>query len=167
MSARTLLSGLTRGIHVELLSVARSLFLKDRALGEDYCWIFLVRAFSDLRYHKSMRDFFAIRMKYIFSTSTFQTPTFQTPILLVNLILFLSLFCSLFSLEMGSSWRNEPPYCHQEFGSVEESSSKMYSASCHCGRVRYNVRGEPESSKLCHCRGCQQLHGAPFEWVSK
>lgn len=125
-----------------------------------------MRAFSDLRYHKSMRDFFAIRMKSIFSTSTFQTPTFQTPILLVNLILFLSLFCSLFSLEMGSSWRNEPPYCHQEFGSVEESSSKMYSASCHCGRVRYNVRGEPESSKLCHCRGCQQLHGAPFEWVS-
>jgi hypothetical protein len=34
------------------------------------------------------------------------------------------------------------------------------------GGVKYQVRGEPESSKLCHCRGCQLLHGAPFEWVS-
>ena len=68
---------------------------------------------------------------------------------------------------MGSSWRNEQPY-QQDFGSTNEqelSSSVIYSAACHCGQVRYDVRGEPESSKLCHCRDCQQLHGAPFEWV--
>jgi len=25
---------------------------------------------------------------------------------------------------------------------------------------------DPLDSKLCHCRDCQKLHGAPFEWVS-
>ena len=42
----------------------------------------------------------------------------------------------------------------------------VYQASYHCGRVKYEVRGDPLNSKLCHCRGCQKLHGAPFEWVS-
>jgi hypothetical protein len=46
------------------------------------------------------------------------------------------------------------------------TSAKVYDASCHCRRVRYQVCGDPESSKLCHCHGCQKLHGAPFEWVS-
>ena len=64
-------------------------------------------------------------------------------------------------------WREEPPY-NQEFGAVKGTaiSDADYTASCHCGRVRYHVRGDPESTKFCHCRGCQQLHGAPFEWVS-
>ena len=46
------------------------------------------------------------------------------------------------------------------------NSSEQYSASCHCGRVTYVVEGEPEDAKLCHCKGCQELHGAPFEWVA-
>lgn len=51
--------------------------------------------------------------------------------------------------------------------SVGESSTiEKYTASCFCGRVKYQTRGTPVSSKLCHCRGCQVLHGAPFEWVA-
>ena len=46
------------------------------------------------------------------------------------------------------------------------STATHYKASCYCGRVRYRVRGEPLSAKLCHCRGCQLFHGAPFEWVA-
>jgi hypothetical protein len=64
-------------------------------------------------------------------------------------------------------WRNEPPY-KQEFDQAGEDTSSAkasYRASCFCRRVQYEVRGEPESAKLCHCRGCQLLHGAPFEWV--
>ena len=76
------------------------------------------------------------------------------------------------------SWREESPYGRQ-FGDEAQKGGddditatttltniNYYNASCYCGRVRYQVRGEPESAKFCHCRGCQQLHGAPFEWVS-
>jgi len=68
-------------------------------------------------------------------------------------------------------WRDEHPY-GPEFGDPASPQTGgavavvYYQASCHCGRVRYEVRGDPVSSKLCHCRGCQVLHGAPFEWVS-
>ena len=78
----------------------------------------------------------------------------------------------------SSSWKEESPYGRQ-FGEesqkddvdddIKETTTtaiNYYNASCYCGRVKYQVRGEPESAKFCHCRGCQQLHGAPFEWVS-
>lgn len=85
---------------------------------------------------------------------------------------------------MTSSWRTKSPYSDKFIGSdsVEPSAGPMslktmpplpslsssvtFDATCFCGRVRYQVSGEPESSKLCHCHGCQKLHGAPFEWVS-
>jgi hypothetical protein len=72
------------------------------------------------------------------------------------------------------SWKELPPY-HNNFSQVCDQKTSMsqenetinfYNASCYCGRVQYEVQGEPISSKLCHCRGCQMLHGAPFEWVS-
>jgi len=72
---------------------------------------------------------------------------------------------------MASNWRNLPPY-HYDFSDAAASSltctqnPTIYSASCYCGRVKYQVRDNPVSAKLCHCRGCQQLHGAPFEWVA-
>ena len=54
--------------------------------------------------------------------------------------------------------QHEAPYCHQP-------GSAKYSASCYCGAIRYEVLSDPETAKLCHCRGCQKLHGAPYEWV--
>ena len=70
----------------------------------------------------------------------------------------------------SSNWRENPPY-QAHFSApppsiTEASTKKIYSASCFCGRVQYQVLGDPMSSKLCHCRGCQMLHGAPFEWVA-
>lgn len=41
-----------------------------------------------------------------------------------------------------------------------------YSARCRCGAVRYEVRAEPVDAKLCHCRDCQVLHGAPMQWAA-
>lgn len=41
-----------------------------------------------------------------------------------------------------------------------------YRAACFCGRVRYEVSAEPVDAKICHCRGCQTLHGAPMQWAA-
>merc|ERR1712087_830997 len=91
---------------------------------------------------------------------------------------------------MTSSWSQQSPYSDQfgpavddvvtsttttttddHDGDDDDDDKKLpgvviYPASCYCSRVKYHVRGDPESSKFCHCRGCQQLHGAPYEWVS-
>ena len=64
-------------------------------------------------------------------------------------------------------WRNEHPY-RAAFGAADATGQPptVYRASCYCGRVSYRTRGDPLDSKLCHCRGCQRLHGAPLEWVA-
>ena len=41
-----------------------------------------------------------------------------------------------------------------------------YQARCHCGEVRYEVGADPVDAKICHCRTCQQLHGAPMQWAA-
>jgi hypothetical protein len=40
-----------------------------------------------------------------------------------------------------------------------------YRASCHCGGVIYRATAEPVDAKICHCRVCQKLHGAPMQWA--
>jgi len=41
-----------------------------------------------------------------------------------------------------------------------------YRAACFCGQVRYEVSADPVDAKLCHCRACQTLHGAPMQWAA-
>ena len=41
-----------------------------------------------------------------------------------------------------------------------------YEASCHCGAVRYGVSADPVDAKICHCRMCRKLHGAPMQWAA-
>lgn len=41
-----------------------------------------------------------------------------------------------------------------------------YRAQCHCGAVHYEVSADPVDAKLCHCRECQVLHGAPMQWAA-
>ncbi|KAJ5272352.1 hypothetical protein N7478_007477 [Penicillium angulare] len=61
-------------------------------------------------------------------------------------------------------WKHRPPYHIQgeeEFGPVK------WEGSCQCGKITYALKRErPLNSKFCHCRGCQVLHGAPFQWAS-
>ena len=35
-------------------------------------------------------------------------------------------------------------------------------ASCSCGRLRVEVRGEPTRVSVCHCRACQRRTGSVF-----
>jgi len=48
----------------------------------------------------------------------------------------------------------------------DASFTALYSAHCHCAAVRYEVRADPVDAKLCHCRDCQVLHGAPMQWAA-
>jgi len=63
-----------------------------------------------------------------------------------------------------NEWKSRAPY------SIHESNDKfnaIYEASCHCGRVKYELsRKEPLDSKLCHCTTCQTQHAAPFQWAA-
>jgi hypothetical protein len=61
-------------------------------------------------------------------------------------------------------YTRRPPYLLQplqEFGEVK------WHAQCQCGQVKYALRRErPLNAKFCHCRQCQVLHGAPFQWAA-
>lgn len=59
-------------------------------------------------------------------------------------------------------WKHRPPYQIQD---LEEFGEVKWRAHCHCGQVSYTLRREKAlNAKFCHCRGCQVMHGAPFQW---
>ncbi|KAL0571512.1 hypothetical protein V5O48_010446 [Marasmius crinis-equi] len=62
-------------------------------------------------------------------------------------------------------WRTRHPYHPSLSGNA--AFEKKYEGSCHCGRVRFWLsRDRPLAAKYCHCRDCQVLHGAPFQWAA-
>ena len=70
----------------------------------------------------------------------------------------------IMSSNTNTSWHNEPPYQIQppdQFGPVH------WTARCQCGLITYKINRErPLDAKYCHCRTCQALHGAPFQWAA-
>lgn len=38
----------------------------------------------------------------------------------------------------------------------------MRTGRCHCGKLRYQVTGEPVTVSLCHCTDCRRASGAPM-----
>jgi hypothetical protein len=38
----------------------------------------------------------------------------------------------------------------------------MYTGSCLCGAVRYEIRGQVDRTSKCWCKMCQKQHGAAF-----
>ena len=38
----------------------------------------------------------------------------------------------------------------------------MLQGSCLCGKVRYEVRGEPQAMYYCHCGTCRKANGSAF-----
>ena len=59
--------------------------------------------------------------------------------------------------EGQQSWKKRPPY---RIHDPNEHFKARYEASCHCGKVQYQLsREEPLDSKLCHCTTCQSQHG--------
>lgn len=54
-----------------------------------------------------------------------------------------------------------------DFASVTDARFvAKHRAQCHCGGVRFEYRADPLDAKLCHCRDCQRLHGAPMQWAA-
>ena len=39
--------------------------------------------------------------------------------------------------------------------------SRLFSGGCQCGRVRYEVEGDPIVVALCHCTMCRRANAAP------
>lgn len=61
-------------------------------------------------------------------------------------------------------WKKRAPY---RIHDSNEHFKHRYEASCHCGKVEYELsREEPLDSKLCHCTTCQTQHAAPFQWAA-
>ncbi len=55
----------------------------------------------------------------------------------------------------------------EKYGSIEDVNfTAKYRASCFCNAVEYEVRADPVDAKICHCLGCQKLHGAPMQWAA-
>ena len=48
----------------------------------------------------------------------------------------------------------------------DKAFTAKYRASCHCQAVQYEVSAEPVDAKICHCKVCQTLHGAPMQWAA-
>lgn len=58
--------------------------------------------------------------------------------------------------EVNEEWKKNAPYKIHEEGSFDA----RYDASCHCGKVKYQLsREKPLDAKYCHCTTCQRLHG--------
>jgi len=66
--------------------------------------------------------------------------------------------------ENVAEWKNRAPY---RIHDSNENFHALYDASCHCGKVKYQLsREKPLDSKLCHCTTCQTQHAAPFQWAA-
>jgi len=54
-----------------------------------------------------------------------------------------------------------------EYASLADTHFKVkYRTSCYCHAVEYEVGADPVDAKICHCKACQKLHGAPMQWAA-
>ncbi|KAL0934846.1 uncharacterized protein CTRU02_209437 [Colletotrichum truncatum] len=68
----------------------------------------------------------------------------------------------------NEDWKTQAPYLPPDQATPEgEPFEKVMRGECHCGQVSYWLRRDrPLASKFCHCRDCQKMHGAPFQWAA-
>lgn len=65
----------------------------------------------------------------------------------------------------SEQWKFEAPYRIHE---SSETFDVKYTASCHCGKVQYQLKREaPLDSKFCHCVDCQVQHGMYSSMLDK
>jgi len=62
--------------------------------------------------------------------------------------------------EDEEDYMNKPPY-HWE----SDKFVAKYTSECLCKNVAFEVHGDPVDAKHCHCKSCQKMHGAPFQWA--
>ncbi|KAK1977786.1 Mss4-like protein [Colletotrichum cereale] len=65
-------------------------------------------------------------------------------------------------------WKTEAPYVPPGKSHPHgDSFQKKIRGACQCGQVSYWLqKDKPLSSKYCHCKDCQKMHGAPFQWAA-
>ena len=62
------------------------------------------------------------------------------------------------SKEMSApKWQDKDPY------KLSKDFKIKHSGRCDCGRVEIHCQTDPLDVKICHCYGCQKLHGAPMQ----
>lgn len=44
----------------------------------------------------------------------------------------------------------------------QDAAVEALAGGCRCGRLRYQVLGQPQAVNCCHCRDCQRLSGSAF-----
>jgi len=66
--------------------------------------------------------------------------------------------------DKNESWKSMPPYGGHNLS--DKSSLFYYKGACHCQSVKFEVRAPPVDAKICHCKDCQTLHGAPMQWAA-
>ena len=66
------------------------------------------------------------------------------------------------TLSSAPAYLSEAPYCNPLGG----DAPVLARGACHCGAVAFEATGWPVDAKLCHCRDCQRLHGAPYQWAA-
>ncbi|KAI0360094.1 hypothetical protein OH77DRAFT_1509296 [Trametes cingulata] len=57
---------------------------------------------------------------------------------------------------------HKPPYAWKP---KDDAFKAKYYSQCWCGNVAFEFHGDPIDAKHCHCKQCQHLHGAPFQWA--
>ena len=59
-----------------------------------------------------------------------------------------------------NQWKFRAPY---KVHDNDPNFNARYEASCHCGKIRYQLsREKPLDAKYCHCTTCQKLHGTEY-----
>lgn len=54
-----------------------------------------------------------------------------------------------------------------EYGSIADAGLIVkHQANCYCNAVQIEVCADPVDAKICHCKICQSLHGAPMQWAA-
>jgi hypothetical protein len=92
----------------------------------------------------------------------------------MNILLSAALFLCLKDLgaaavAMASDSHHDAFHAVNGLGSeyaIHKNFHVKYTASCHCGAVEYQACNDPVDAKICHCRDCQRLHGAPMQWAA-
>ncbi|KAJ9133376.1 hypothetical protein NKR23_g10730 [Pleurostoma richardsiae] len=64
----------------------------------------------------------------------------------------------------NNDWKSKDPY--RTRGKDEKFDAK-WTGRCFCGNIKYQLsRDKPLDVKYCHCRDCQRMHSAPFQWAA-
>ncbi|KAM5538482.1 hypothetical protein V8D89_007815 [Ganoderma adspersum] len=62
--------------------------------------------------------------------------------------------------DLEPNFMSKPPY---SWNSIQ--FKRKHHLRCWCGNIEFEFHGDPVDAKYCHCKQCQHLHGAPFQWA--